>query len=62
MAANTPFFSSTDKEVSQDEKTTTGGMFGTYEEQRLQKLANKVGAETEEEIEELKRNMEGKNR
>lgn len=59
---NTPFFSSTDKEVSQDEKTTTGGMFGTYEEQRLQKLANKVGAETEEEIEELKRNMEGKNR
>ncbi len=40
--------------------TATGGMFGTYEAQRLQKLAKRVGTQTEEEMEELQQNMEGK--
>mmetsp|Transcript_31044 Transcript_31044/g.75032 ORF Transcript_31044/g.75032 Transcript_31044/m.75032 type:complete len:766 (-) Transcript_31044:151-2448(-) len=32
-------------------------MFGTYEEQQLKNLANSVGARSEEEVEELRRNM-----
>jgi len=59
---NTPFFSdSGGTREGEDKPSATGGMFGTYEEQRLQNLANKVGAQTEEEIEELRKNMEGKN-
>jgi len=59
---NTPFFSDSEgTREGDDESSPTGGMFGTYEEQRLQNLASKVGAQTEEEIEELRKNMEGKN-
>ncbi|KAK1740244.1 haloacid dehalogenase-like hydrolase [Skeletonema marinoi] len=36
----------------------TGGMFGTYEEQKFERLAGQVGAQSEEEKEELRRNME----
>ena len=51
-----------DKEegVPRVKSSTTGGMFGTYEEQRLRKLAKRVGAQTEAEMDELRRNMEGK--
>ena len=59
---NTPFFSDSEgTREGEDKSSPTGGMFGTYEEQRLQNLASKVGAQTEEEIEELRKNMEGKN-
>ena len=63
---NTPFFQDVGVEGGEaassrrEDKSPAGGMFGTYEEQRLKKLANKIGAETEEEMEELRRNMEGK--
>ena len=62
---NTPFFQDVGSEGEaassrREDTSPAGGMFGTYEEQRLKKLANKVGAETEEEMEELRRNMEGK--
>eukprot|EP00571_Detonula_confervacea_P017501 CAMPEP_0172303882 /NCGR_PEP_ID=MMETSP1058-20130122/5395_1 /TAXON_ID=83371 /ORGANISM="Detonula confervacea, Strain CCMP 353" /LENGTH=1584 /DNA_ID=CAMNT_0013014919 /DNA_START=83 /DNA_END=4838 /DNA_ORIENTATION=+ len=67
----TPFFQSSDngddddddkyggalQDESSSSSTTAGGMFGTYEEQRLQKLATKVGASTEKEMEELRQNM-----
>ena len=57
---STPFFQSENEEdATLGDQNPTGGMFGTYEEQRLQKLASKVGAQTDEEVEELKRNMEG---
>ena len=46
-------FSNLDKSYS-----STGGMFGTYEEQQFQRLAGQVGAQSEEEKEELRRNME----
>jgi hypothetical protein len=38
----------------------TGGMFGTYKEQRLQKLPKRVGVQTEAEMDKLHQNMEGK--
>jgi hypothetical protein len=40
--------------------TATGGMFGTYKEQRFQKLAKRVDAQTEAEMDKLQQNMEGK--
>eukprot|EP00581_Thalassiosira_minuscula_P014661 CAMPEP_0183716264 /NCGR_PEP_ID=MMETSP0737-20130205/10241_1 /TAXON_ID=385413 /ORGANISM="Thalassiosira miniscula, Strain CCMP1093" /LENGTH=1592 /DNA_ID=CAMNT_0025945507 /DNA_START=165 /DNA_END=4943 /DNA_ORIENTATION=- len=61
---NTPFFQSTEYEEDDldaeegSEKSPTGGMFGTYEEQRLQKLASRVGVQSEEDMEEFRRNME----
>jgi hypothetical protein len=61
---NTPFFQTLNREGGDDlsrERSPAGGMFGTYEEQRLQKLAKRVGAKTDEEMEELRRNMEGTN-
>lgn len=60
---NTPFFQSLndeDEDTLSSERSPTGGMFGTMEEQRLRKLAKRVGAQTDEEMEELRRNMEGK--
>ncbi|KAL9180019.1 hypothetical protein ACHAXT_007989 [Thalassiosira profunda] len=54
---NTPFFQSSDEDTEAKDGPA-GGMFGTYEEQRIQKLASKVGAQTEEEVEELRRNVE----
>ena len=59
---NTPFFQSLNDEDEGEvstERSPAGGMFGTYEEQRLQKLAKRVGAQTDEEMAELRRNMEG---
>ena len=62
---NTPFFQSSnngkegERQSSQD-KSLTGTMFGTYKKQRLQKLAKKVGTQMEEDMKELRRNMEGK--
>ena len=47
-----------DEEVNVKSSNTGGGMFGTYEEQRLRKLAKRVGAQTESELDELRRNME----
>lgn len=37
-----------------------GGMFGTYNQQKMQQLAKKIGAQSDEEMEDLQRNMEGK--
>lgn len=57
----TDFFESTvEDEFSDLEKSysPTGGMFGTYEEQKFERLAGRVGAQSEEEKEELRRNME----
>ena len=47
-----------DEEINVKSSNTGGGMFGTYEEQRLRKLAKRVGAQTESELDELRRNME----
>lgn len=35
-----------------------GGMFGTYNQQKLQQLAKKIGVQSDEEMEDLERNME----
>ena len=56
---STPFFQSDEVEIQSD-AGPKDVVLGTYEEQKLQQLANKVGASTEEEMEELRRNMEGK--
>ncbi len=40
--------------------TATGGMCGTYKEQRLQKLAKRAGTQTEAGMDKLRQNMEGK--
>ena len=58
---NTDFFASTgEDEFSDLDKSyiPTGGMFGTYEEQKFEQLAGQIGAQSEEEKEELRRNME----
>ena len=49
-----------DDDGPREKSSATGGMFGTYEEQRLRNLAKRVGAQTEAEMDELRRNMEGK--
>ncbi|KAL7553287.1 hypothetical protein ACHAWF_016541 [Thalassiosira exigua] len=55
----TPFFQSQSDDVDADVVAgPIGGMFGTYEEQKLQRLANRVGASTNEEVEKLRKNME----
>eukprot|EP00986_Skeletonema_menzelii_P016678 scaffold15428_cov74-Skeletonema_menzelii.AAC.1 len=58
---NTEFFSSTEEDEFSDldkSYSPTGGMFGTYEEQKFERLAGQVGAQSEEEKEELRRNMD----
>ncbi|KAL7500721.1 hypothetical protein ACHAWT_008705 [Skeletonema menzelii] len=58
---NTEFFSSTEEDEFSDldkSYSPTGGMFGTYEEQKFERLAGQVGAQSEEEKEQLRRNME----
>lgn len=57
----TEFFESTGEDEFSDldkSYSPTGGMFGTYEEQKFERLAGRVGAQSEEEKEELRRNME----
>ena len=56
----TDFFQSSGEEdfVGEKSYSPTGGMFGTYEEQKFERLAGQVGAQSEEEREELRRNME----
>lgn len=58
---NTAFFASAGEDEFSDldkSYSPTGGMFGTYEEQKFERLAGQVGAQSEEEKEELRRNME----
>mmetsp|Transcript_31705 Transcript_31705/g.54085 ORF Transcript_31705/g.54085 Transcript_31705/m.54085 type:complete len:1489 (+) Transcript_31705:155-4621(+) len=57
----TEFFTATGEDEFSDldkSYSPTGGMFGTYEEQKFERLAGQVGAQSEEEKEELRRNME----